>query len=48
MKGEIIAELTAAGVIPAELKKSGRKPKAEKTAEAEEAAGDSPENNENV
>ena len=58
MKAEIIAELTAAGVIPAEPKKAGvipaepkkagRKPKAEKTAEAEEAAGDSPENNENV
>lgn len=48
MKAEIIAELTATGVIPAELKKAGRKPKAEKTAEAEEAAGDSPENNENV
>lgn len=48
MKAEIIAELTAAGVIPAEPKKPGRKPKAEKTAEAEEAAGDSPENNENV
>lgn len=48
MKAEIIAELTAAGVIPAEPKKAGRKPKAEKTAEAEEAAGDSPENNENI
>lgn len=48
MKAEIIAELTADGVIPAEPKKAGRKPKAEKTAEAEEAAGDSPENNENV
>ena len=48
MKAEIIAELTAAGVIPAEPKKAGRKPKAEKTAEAEEAAGDSPENNEYV
>ena len=48
MKAEIIAELTSAGVIPAEPKKAGRKPKAEKTAEAEEAAGDSPENNENV
>ena len=48
MKAEIIAELTAAGVIPAEPKKAGRKPKAEKTAEAEEAAGDSPENNEKV
>lgn len=48
MKAEIIAELAAAGVIPAEPKKAGRKPKAEKTAEAEEAAGDSPENNENV
>lgn len=47
-KAEIIAELTAAGIIPAEPKKAGRKPKAEKTAEAEEAAGDSPENNENV
>lgn len=46
MKAEIIAELTATGVIPAEPKKAGRKPKAEKT--AEEAAGDSPENNENV
>lgn len=30
MKAEIIAELTAAGVIPAEPKKAGRKPKAEK------------------
>ena len=48
MKAEIIAELTAAGVIPAEPKKAGRKLKAEKTVEAEEAAGDSPENNENV
>ena len=48
MKAEIIEELTAAGVIPAEPKKGGRKPKAEKTAEAEEAAGDSPENDENV
>lgn len=48
MKAEIIAELTSAGVILAETKKSGRKPKAEKTAEAEEAAGDSPENKENV
>jgi hypothetical protein len=48
MKAEIIAELTASGVIPTEPKKAGRKPKAEKTAEAEEAAGDSPENNENV
>lgn len=48
MKAKIIAELTAAGVIPAEPKKAGRKPKAEKTVEAEEAAGDSPENNENV
>lgn len=48
MKAEIIAELTAAGVIPAEPKKAGRKPKAEKTAEAGEAAGDSPENNEKV
>ena len=46
MKAEIIAELTATGVIPAEPKKAGRKLKAEKT--AEEAAGDSPENNENV
>lgn len=46
MKAEIIAELTATGVIPAEPKKAGRKQKAEKT--AEEAAGDSPENNENV
>lgn len=45
MKAEIIAELTAAGVIPAEQKKPGRKPKAENT---EETAGDSPENNENV
>lgn len=48
MKAEIIAELTASGAIPTEPKKAGRKPKAEKTAEAEEAAGDSPENNENV
>ena len=48
MQAAIIAELTATGVIPAEPKKAGRKPKAEKTAEAEEAAGDSPENNENV
>lgn len=45
MKAEIIAELTAAGVIPAEQKKAGRKPKAEKT---EETATESPENNENV
>jgi hypothetical protein len=45
MKAEIIAELTAAGVIPAEQKKLGRKPKAEKT---EETATESPENNENV
>lgn len=45
MKAEIIAELTAAGVIPAEQKKPGRKPKAEKT---EETATESPENNENV
>ena len=45
MKAEIIAELTAAGVIPAEPKKSGRKPKAEKT---EETATEIPENNENV
>lgn len=45
MKAEIIAELTAAGVIPAEPKKPGRKPKAEKT---EETATESPENNENV
>lgn len=45
MKAEIIAELTAAGVIPAEQKKPGRKSKAEKT---EETATESPENNENV
>lgn len=48
MKAEIIAELTASGAIPTEPKKAGRKPKAEKTAEAEEAAGDSTEKNENV
>lgn len=46
MKAEIIAELTAAGVIPAEPKKGGRKPKAEKA--AEETESESPENNENV
>jgi hypothetical protein len=45
MKAEIIAELKAAGVIPEETKKSGRKPKTEKT---EETATESPENNENV
>lgn len=45
MKAEIIAELTEAGVIPAEAKKPGRKSKTEK---AEEAATESPENNENV
>lgn len=45
MKAEIIAELKAAGVIPEETKKPGRKTKAEK---AEETATESPENNENV
>lgn len=45
MKAEIIAELKAAGVIPEETKKLGRKTKAEKT---EETATESPENNENV
>ena len=45
MKAEIIAELKAAGVIPEETKKAGRKPKTEKT---EETATESPENNENV
>lgn len=45
MKAEIIAELKAAGVIPEEAKKPGRKPKTEKT---EETATESPENNENV
>lgn len=45
MKAEIIAELKAAGVIPEETKKPGRKTKAEKT---EETATESPENNENV
>ncbi len=45
MKAEIIAELKAAGVIPEETKKPGRKPKTEKT---EETATESPENNENV
>lgn len=45
MKTEIIAELKAAGVIPKETNKSGRKTKAEKT---EETATESPENNENV
>lgn len=45
MKAEIIAELKAAGVIPEETKKPGRKPKDEKT---EETATESPENNENV
>lgn len=45
MKAEIIAELKAAGVITEETKKSGRKPKAEKT---EETATERPENNENV
>ena len=45
MKAEIIAELKAAGVIPEEAKKPGRKPKAEKT---EETTAESTENNENV
>lgn len=45
MKAEIIAELKAAGVIPEETKKSGRKPKAEKT---EETATETPESNEKV
>lgn len=45
MKMEIIAELKAAGVIPEETKKLGRKAKVEKT---EETATESPENNENV
>lgn len=45
MKAEIIAELKAAGVIPEETKKAGRKPKAEKT---EETETESPENNEEV
>ena len=45
MKAEIIAELKAAGVIPEETKKPGRKPKTEKT---EETATESPENNKNV
>lgn len=45
MKAEIIAELKAAGVIPEEAKKPGRKAKAEKT---EETAAENPENNENV
>ena len=44
-KAEIIAELKAAGVIPEEAKKPGRKPKAEKT---EETTAESTENNENV
>lgn len=45
MKAEIIAELKAAGVIPEETKKPGRKPKAEKT---EETATETPESNEKV
>lgn len=42
MKAEIIAELKAAGVIPEETKRPGRKPKAEKT------ATETPESNEKV
>lgn len=45
MKAEIIAELKAAGVIPEETKRPGRKPKAEKT---EETATETPESNEKV
>lgn len=45
MKAEIIAELTAAGVIPEETKRPGRKPKAGKT---EETATETPESNEKV
>lgn len=45
MKAEIIAELKAAGVIPEETKRPGRKTKSEKT---EETATETPESNEKV